>query len=73
MYSTYRFNANEINENFLNSIKSLFANKEIEITISEVDETEYLLSSENNKNHILEAMKNTEDPNNLIEVDLNKL
>lgn len=39
MYSTYRLKANEINQDFIDSIKKLFINKEVEIIIKDIDES----------------------------------
>lgn len=38
-----------------------------------VDETEYLLQSEANKNRLLQAIKNVENRQNLIEVNLDEI
>jgi hypothetical protein len=48
MSAVYRFNANKIDRGFLDKIKEKFAGKNIKIIVSELDETEYLLSSEAN-------------------------
>lgn len=68
--SSFELNANELNSNFLESIKELFKNKKIEIVISEIDETDYLNKSENNRKRVLEAIENVKNSKNLIEVDL---
>jgi antitoxin YefM len=58
MQATYRLRANEITDDFLKGLKSTYQNKEIEITIQEVeDETAYLLKSEANRNHLLGALE----------------
>jgi antitoxin YefM len=58
MQATYRLYAEEITENFLKGIKETYHNKEIEITVQEVeDETAYLLKSEANRRHLLEAIE----------------
>jgi len=58
MLATYRLRADEINDAFLKTIQSSYMNKEIEITIQEVeDETEYLLKSETNRRHLLRGIE----------------
>ena len=58
MIATYRLRADEINDTFLKTIQSNYMNKEIEITIQEVeDETEYLLKSEPNRRHLLKGIE----------------
>ncbi|OHD09211.1 MAG: hypothetical protein A2Y34_14640 [Spirochaetes bacterium GWC1_27_15] len=73
MYTTYRINANEIDVNFIEGIKKIFKDREIEITIYNVDETEYLLSSEQNKKNLLKAIENVNQNKNLIEIDIDNL
>ncbi|MCX6350476.1 MAG: hypothetical protein NTX03_01290 [Bacteroidetes bacterium] len=73
MESTYYLNSNELNEDFIKAIKTLFKNKKIAITVSvEQSETEYLLNG-NNGSHLLAAMQNAKTPKNLIPVDIKKL
>ncbi|MCX8491702.1 MAG: hypothetical protein ORN54_11600 [Cyclobacteriaceae bacterium] len=51
MTTTYKLNANQLSEDIIQSIKDAFPNKEIEIAGSDaMTETDYLLSTENNKN-----------------------
>jgi hypothetical protein len=58
MLATYRLRAEEINDTFLKTIQNSYMNKEIEITIQEVeDETEYLLKSEPNRRHLLRGIE----------------
>ena len=58
MYTTYRLNANELDEKFIQSLKVLFRDKDIEIMVSEVDETAYLLRSDANRERLLKAIEN---------------
>ncbi len=66
MQTIYQINADELDENLLNSIKALFKNKEIEITVSERDETAYLLRSPANREHLLRVIDDVEQNQNII-------
>lgn len=68
MQTTYRLNANELNDQFLDALKALFKDKEIEIVVSEVDETTYLLQSETNRKRLMESLENIESGKNLVEI-----
>ena len=70
MQTIYQINADEIDERLLQSIKALFKNKEIDITVSERDETEYLLRSPANREHLLRAIEDVEANRNIITPDL---
>ena len=70
MYSIYRLKANELNNQFIEVLKTLFKDKEIEIAVYEVDETEYLTKSEANKKRLLEAVENVKNKKNLVEIKM---
>ena len=73
MYTTYRLNANDLDNKFIEAIKYLFKDKEIEIAVYEADETEYLTRSEANKKRLLEAIENVKLDRNLVEVNVQDL
>ncbi len=73
MSTTYRVNASNIDAAFLEEIKATYGGKEIEIVISEVDETEHLLMSSNNKARLLQAVENVKERQNLVAIELEDL
>ncbi|WP_204105689.1 MULTISPECIES: hypothetical protein [Spirulina sp. CCY15215] len=73
MHTVYRVKANELDVRFLEQLKANFGDKEIEIIVSELDETEYLLSSEINKKRLLTAIANVKVQKNLVEMQLEDL
>ncbi len=66
MQTIYQINADELDENLLDSIKAQFKHKEIEIVVFERDETAYLLRSPANREHLLRAVKDVEENKNII-------
>ena len=66
MQTIYQINADELDQNLLDSIKALFKHKEIEIVISERDETAYLLRSSVNRESLLRAVRDVEENQNII-------
>lgn len=66
MQTIYQINADELDQSILESIKSLFKNKEIEIVVSERDETAYLLRSPANRERLLRSVKDVEENRNII-------
>ena len=74
MELTYRLNANELNEEFINTIKKLYKGKELEVTVQvKEDETEYLLKSDANRAQLLKAVKDVKNKKNLRKLDMDKL
>ncbi len=73
MQSTYRLKANELDEKFIAGLKETYKDKDIEIIIYEVNETEYLLQSEANRQRLMQAKENVENKTSLVEVDLEDL
>ena len=73
MSTVYRLKVSELDRNFLEQIKAKFADKEIEIVVSEIDETAYILKSESNKNQLLKAIENIKNRQDLVEMNLHEL
>ncbi len=73
MYTVYHLRANDLNSRFLQSLKALFKDMTIEITVSQADETAYLLQSEANRRRLLQAVENVNRQQNLVEVPLDAL
>ena len=69
MNAIYQLKADELDENFVNSIKEAFKDKEIEIAVYERDETAYLLRSPANREHLLNAIADVEKSQNIITAD----
>jgi antitoxin YefM len=65
MYANYQLNEKDMDISFLNAIKDTFKGKEIEISIAEIDETEYLLRSPQNRDILMERIKDVSDNKNL--------
>jgi hypothetical protein len=61
METTYRLNASELSVELLQSIQAAFKDKNIEITVTDqIDETDYLLSTEANKKHLYKSIDELE-------------
>jgi antitoxin YefM len=73
MQTVYHLRTNELDDQFLESLKTLFKGKTIEIIVSEVDETAYLLHSEANRERLLRAIEHVNNGADLIEVELDSL
>jgi antitoxin YefM len=69
MQISYRLNANELDNNFLESLKAAFQNKEIEIVVYESDETTFLLQNPANRKKLLTAVENIQNRSNLVELN----
>lgn len=68
MITVYRLSANELDEQFIESVRALFKGKDLEITVTELDETDYLLRSDANRRRLLQAVENIEHRRGLVEI-----
>ncbi|MGH9945115.1 MAG: hypothetical protein ACRD9R_22420 [Pyrinomonadaceae bacterium] len=66
MYTIYQVNADELDQRFLDALKAMFKNKEIEIAVYERDETAYLLRSPANRERLLNAIQDVERRHNVV-------
>jgi antitoxin YefM len=71
MYALYKLRADELDQRFLETLKSQFQDREIEIAVSEVadnteDETTYLLRSPANRERLLRAIDNVAQGRDLV-------
>ncbi len=66
MDAIYHVKADELDESFLDALKKLFKDKEIEIAVSVRDETSYLLRSPANRERLLRAVADVESARNII-------
>ena len=69
MNAIYQLKADELDQAFLDAVKAAFKDKEIEITISERDETAYLLRSPENREHLLGAIADVEKAQRIVTPD----
>lgn len=61
VYSSFTLKTDELDNNFLATIKKLFAGKEIEIIIQDSQtDTDYLLKNPANKSHLLASISSLE-------------
>lgn len=70
MITVYRLHVSELNDQFIEAVQTSFKDKEVEITITEVDETEYLLRSDANRARLMQAINNVENGKSLVEVPM---
>ena len=75
MYAHYKLKANELDVTFLETLRNLFEDRQIEISVCETadleeDETAYLLRSPANRERLLKAIENVAREENLVTVDL---
>jgi antitoxin YefM len=74
MYAVYKLRAEELDQRFLDTLKSQFQDREIEIAVCEVaesaeDETAYLLRSPANRERLLRAIENVGQGRDLVTID----
>jgi len=76
MQVAYNLNANELDMNFLESVKKLFQNKKLHINImldEDRNDTDYLLSNKANANRLMESINNIEKREKLVHKNIEDL
>jgi len=74
MQTTYRMKASELSADLIKALKSTYHDREIEITVNEIeDETAYLLSTPANQEHLLGALDDIRNKRNLVEVPIESI
>lgn len=66
MQTIYQVNADDLDQDFLEGLRTTFKHKEIEIVVYERDETAYLLRSPANRARLLEAVTDIEQNQNIV-------
>jgi len=66
MDAIYHVKADELDQRFLDALKAMFKDKEIEIAVYERDETAYLLRSPANRERLLRAVADVESTQNVV-------
>lgn len=70
METTFRFNTEDINVQFLDVLKMLFANKTIEISVKEIrDDTSFLLNEPESREFYLKAIDDLKTQTNVIKLN----
>ncbi len=69
MYTIYHVNADELDNRFLEALKTAFRNKQIEIAVCDADETDYLLRAPANRKRLLKAVADVDANRNLVTPD----
>ena len=57
MEAVFRLNTRELENSFITSLKNAYPDRDIEITVREQEETEYLCSSPANREHLEAAIE----------------
>lgn len=70
MNTIFQINSDDLDNRFIESIKTLFKNKKLIISVTEeIDETTYLLQAENNAKRVFEALEDLKSNKNLLTIN----
>ena len=74
MQTIYRVRPDELTLDFIQGLKATYRDREIEITVTDVvDDTEYLLSTEANRAHLLASIAQIESGDSLATFPIDSL
>lgn len=75
MTTTIHLNETELDQQFLEAIKTLFKNRDLAVTIEVEDrnDTTHLLSNPVNRERLLQSVKNINENTNLTDINLDQL
>ena len=73
MFATYTLTKDELNYEFLDNLKKMLDEGEIRLTVEHLDETEYLMKSESNREHLSRGINDVNNNRNLVEVPYEKI
>ncbi|MFA6569871.1 MAG: hypothetical protein WCT77_01405 [Bacteroidota bacterium] len=68
MHALYTLTKDELNYEFLDNLKKMITGNEIQISIESYDDTQYLMKSEKNREHLAKALYNVDNNINIVEV-----
>jgi len=69
MQANFVLDSNELDYNLIDKLKEIFKNKRIELTVTESDDTDYLFTSDRNKEILLNSIANIEKNENIVIAD----
>lgn len=73
MYAAYTLTKDELNQDFIDRLKNMITGNQVYLTIENYDETEYLMNSPKNKEHLSKAIEYVDSGKPLIEVPIEKI
>ena len=66
MQTSYQINTADLTVDFITFLKNTYKNKYINISVSEMDETDYLLSNAMNKKILLQRIEDVKNGENIV-------
>jgi antitoxin YefM len=70
MYTTYQINSKDLTPDFIEILKRTYKDKEIEIAVSEIDETDYLLRSQKNREILISRIDDLKKGINIVSTNI---